>query len=208
MRGRRALGSIDLDGRTYPSTGELTLPMRIGSIVSPTERIHLVTREHGVVLLRPFCRSTLVVALFGGAAYELASSPVPSPIRWAAAMLAAAVVSISLLGLLRRVMRWNRRRLVVTDRRVLMLSGTFSRRVTAVSLDALHDLQIHISGTGRVLRYGSVVVTTGGRRGPLLGLRRLPDPDLVFGLLLGLEHPRPARQRSMLAAKRDHAATV
>ena len=98
--------------------------MRIDSIVSPTERIHLVTREHGVVLLRPFGRSTLAVALFGGGAYELAGSPAPSPIRWAMAALAAAVVSISLLGLLRRVTRWNRRRLVVTDRRVLLISGT------------------------------------------------------------------------------------
>ncbi len=186
--------------------GEITLPMRIDSIVSPTERFHLVTREHGVVLLRPFCRTTLVVALFGGGAYELASSPAPSPVRWSIAIVAAAVVSISLLGLVRRVMRWNRRRLVVTDRRVLLLSGAFSRRVTSISLDAIHDLQIHLSATGRVLRYGSVIATTGGRRGPLLGLRRLPHPDLVFALLLGLEQPRPALQLSMLAARRDQAA--
>jgi hypothetical protein len=106
--------------------------MRLTSIVSPTERIHLVTREHGIVLLRPFFRSTLAVALFGGCALELAGSPAPSPLRWAVAIVAGVIVSISLLGLVRRVMRWNRRRLVVTDRRVLMLSGTFSRRATAV----------------------------------------------------------------------------
>ena len=44
--------------------------MRITSIVSPTERIHLVTREHGMVLMRPFCRATLAVVLFGGGALE------------------------------------------------------------------------------------------------------------------------------------------
>jgi uncharacterized membrane protein YdbT with pleckstrin-like domain len=179
--------------------------MRLTSIVSPTERIHLVTREHGIVLLRPFFRSTLAVALFGGCALELAGSPVPAPLRWAVAIVAGVIVSISLLGLVRRVMRWNQRRLIVTDRRVLMLSGAFSRRATAVSLDALHDLQVHLSGTGRVLRYGSVIVTTGGHRGPLLGLRRIPHPDLVFALLLGLEQPRPVSQRSMLAGSRDRA---
>src|SRR5438045_8688008 len=97
--------------------------MRLTSIVSPTERVHLVTREHGVVLLRPFCRTTLAVALFGGAALELARSPAPSPLRWTAAIIAGVIVSISLLGLLRRVMRWNRRRLVVTARRAVRLSG-------------------------------------------------------------------------------------
>jgi len=182
--------------------------MRIESLASPTERIHLVTREHGVVLLRPFGRTTLAVALFGGGAYELAGSPAPSAVRWAAALLAALVVSVSMLGLLRRVMRWNGRRLVVTDRRVMMTSGTLSRRVVAVSLADLHDLQIHLSGAGRVLRYGSVIATTAGRRGPLLGLRRIPQPDLVFALLLGLELPRPAAHRSMLGGRRDRAAMM
>jgi hypothetical protein len=45
-----------------------------------------------------------------------------------------------------------------------------------------------------------VVAHANGRRGPLLGLRRLPDPDLVYALLLGLEddyedQPEPPRVR-------------
>jgi hypothetical protein len=173
---------------------------RLERLVSPSEQIHLVTREHGVVLLRPFLRSSLAVLLFGGGAYELTGAPIPSLLRWAAAMVAGVVVSISLLGLLRRVSRWNARRLVVTDRRVLLTSGTLSRRITSVPLHTLHDLQIHVSGAGRMLHYGCVIAHANGRRGPLLGLRRLPDPDLVYALLLGLEdeyedQPEPPRVR-------------
>ena len=160
---------------------------RAERLVQPSERIHLVTREHGVVLVRPFLRATLVVALFGGATYELARAPVPSPVRWSVALVAAAVVSISLLGLVRRVSRWNARRLVVTDRRALLSTGMVSRRVTSVPLHALNDLQIHVTGPGHLLHLGAVIATANGRRSPLLGLTRLPDPDLVFGLLLGLE---------------------
>jgi membrane protein YdbS with pleckstrin-like domain len=175
---------------------------RADSLVTPAERIHLITREHGVVLVRPFLRATLVVALFGGATYELARSPVPSPVRWSVALVAAVVVSISLLGLVRRVGRWNSRRLVVTDRRAVLRNGMLSRRMTAVPLEDLHDLQIHVTGPGRLLRYGAVIVSANGRRGPLLGLTRLPDPDLVFGLLMGLEEelewyePEPSRTRA------------
>jgi hypothetical protein len=161
--------------------------------LSPSERIHLVTREHGIVLLRPFLRAAVAVVVFGGLALEVSSSPLPTVFRWAVAILAGLIVSLSLVGLLRRVGRWNHRRLVITDRRVLLRSGTLSRRVTSVPLHALHDLQIHVSGAGRVLRYGSVIVTANGRRAPLLGLRRLPDPDLVFALLLGLEDEYVAR---------------
>ena len=41
-----------------------------------------------------------------------------------------------------------------------------------------------------MLHYGGVVVGTGGRRSLLFGLRRLPDPDLLLGLLLGLAEER------------------
>jgi hypothetical protein len=160
---------------------------RVQRLISPSERIHLVTREHGVVLVRPFLRATVAVVLCGGAAYAVARSPAPGSVRWAAALLAAAIVGLSLLGLTRRISRWNARRLVVTDRRVLLTSGLVSRRVSAMPLHALDDLQVHVSGMGRVLRYGCVVANAHGRRGPLFGLRRLPDPDLVFALLLGLE---------------------
>jgi hypothetical protein len=180
---------------------------RLERLVSPSEQIHLVTREHGVVLLRPFLRSSLAVLLFGGGAYELTGAPIPSLLRWAAAMVAGVVVSISLLGLLRRVSRWNARRLVVTDRRVLLTSGTLSRRITSMPLHTLHDLQIHVSGAGRLLRYGCVIANTNGRHTPVFGLRRLPDPDLIFALLLGLEEahvvdpePPDVRRRRAIAA--------
>src|SRR4051794_405402 len=118
---------------------------RAERLVSSQERIYLVTREHGVVLLRPFLRSAVAVVLFGGAAFELAGAPVPSVVRWAGALVAAAVVSISMLGLMRRVGRWNARKLVVTDRRVLMTPGALSRRGAGTSPGHLYELPGHVS---------------------------------------------------------------
>ena len=150
--------------------------------------------------MRPFLRAAVVVAVGGAAALEASSSSLPAILRWSVAVLIAAVVSLALLGLLRSVARWNAVRLVVTDRRVLLTAGTLSRRISSVPLHALHDLQIHLTGPGRLLRYGCVIATANGRRGPLLGLRRLPEPDLVFALLVGLEEeygygPEPPRVR-------------
>ena len=36
---------------------------RVDRLISPSERIHLITREHGVVLVRPFLRATVVILL-------------------------------------------------------------------------------------------------------------------------------------------------
>jgi hypothetical protein len=158
-------------------------------LVAADERIHLVTREHGVVLLRPFLRAALAIGLFGGGAYEVSGSPAPGPVRWAAAVLALVVVTISMTGLVRRVLRWHTRRLVVTDHRAILVAGFLRRRIASVSLDGISDLSIGMSGPGRVLRYGTVQIAANGRRGALFGLRRLPDPDLVMALLLGLSEP-------------------
>jgi hypothetical protein len=89
------------------------------------------------------------------------------------------------------VARWQARTLVVTDRRIVLHRSALPRRIDAVPLDAVHALEIVRSGPGRALHYGGLIVTTGGRRDLLLGLRQLPDPDLLFALLLGLADDLP-----------------
>ena len=173
---------------------------RAERLVSSQERIHLVTREHGVVLLRPF-----------GAL----------PSRWSRRRRRLRVGRRpgALGGALGGGAGCGRGRLDLDagadapgrplerpqagrDRPAgASVTGTLSRRVAAISLDDLYDLQIHVSGVGRLLRYGCVIANTNGRRAPLLGLRRLPDPDLIFALPPGLddahqEQPQPPRLRS------------
>ena len=90
-------------------------------------------------------------------------------------MMAAAIVSISMLGCCAGSAAGTPQ-LVVTDRRVLLTSGTLSRRVAPSRWTICYDLQIHVSGIGRLLRYGCVIANTSGRRAPLLGIRRIPIP--------------------------------
>ncbi len=45
-----------------------------------------------------------------------------------------------------------------------------------------------------MLHYGGVLIHRGGAGGLLFGLRRLPDPDLLLGLLLGLAEDRSAER--------------
>jgi hypothetical protein len=178
-------------------------------LVLPSERIHLVTREHGVVLVRPFLRSSLAIGLFGGGALEVSGSPAPAPIRWAAALLALVVVTISLTGLVRRVARWHARKLIVTDQRAIFVNGMLRRRIVSIGLDRIDELSIRMPGFGRVLRYGTVEIAVNGRRGALFGLRRLRAPDLVAALLLGKgEPPRRLREPPRDAAEARETALL
>jgi hypothetical protein len=159
---------------------------QIDRLLAPGERVHLVSREHGVVLLAPFLRAVTVIAASAAAAILAAGLGVLGPVRFVLAGLAALAAAHALLQLARSVARWQRRVLVVTDRRAVLLAGGLSQRAAVFPLSAISDIEIVRPAAGRVLHYGGVVVGGGAGRSLLFGLRRLPDPDLLLGLLLGL----------------------
>jgi membrane protein YdbS with pleckstrin-like domain len=173
-------------------------------LLAPDEPAHLVTREHGVALVAPFVRAGAVLLAASGVAILAAGLPLPAPIRLVPILVVAAVAARALLRLVHAVSGWQRRVLVVTDRRAVLVSGRLARRTEIVPLHAISDVEIVSSGAGRALHYGGVVVCTGGRRGLLFGLRRLPDPDELLALLLGLAEEgvalQPRRSRAAAAS--------
>jgi Bacterial PH domain len=164
-------------------------------LLAPEERVHLVTREHGMVLAPAFLRALAGLTALGLLAHAAAATGRLGPLRVGVAVVAGALALVVIARLLRAVTAWHVRRLVVTDRRALLLSGGLSRRVAVVPLDTIEEIAVRRSAPGRLLRYGSLVVVASGRRGPLFGLRQVPDPDLVFGLVLGLDGRIPSRPR-------------
>jgi hypothetical protein len=140
----------------------------------------------------PFVRAAIILALAAAAAIAAAGLDLPAAIRLVPVLAAAALALGALLRVVRVVARWQRRVLVVTDRRALLVAGGLGSRAAIVPLQAIGDVEVFAPAAGRVLHYGGVVVGTGGRRGLLFGLRRLPDPDLLLGLLLGLAEEREA----------------
>jgi hypothetical protein len=177
-------------------------------LLAPGERVHLVTREHGVALVPAFARAALGIA--GAAALALAAgrSDRLGAGRVVVALAAAALAAWMLAGLVRVVGRWHTRRLVITDRRALLVQGGLARRVAVVPLAAIDAIEVRSTGPGRLLRYGGLVVTTHDRRALLHGLRRLPDPDLLFGLVLGLDERIPAAPPRRTAAPASAAASA
>ncbi len=168
------------------------------SVLGPGERVQLVTREHGVVLAPAFVRAAVAVAATGALALLVSHAAPLGPLRIVLAAAAGILAAYALAGLARRVHAWQTRRLIVTDRRLILLAGGLSRRMAALPLESIQSIEVRSPGTGRVLHYGSLVVTSGDRRGPLFGLRRLPDPDLLMALVLGLDEQIPAGRKAVV----------
>jgi len=70
-----------------------------------------------------------------------------------------------LVSLLRDVLIWSNRKYVVTSRRVIQLSGVFSKNVTDSSLEKVNDVKMKQSFLGRMFDYGDIEILTASEMG-------------------------------------------
>lgn len=135
----------------------------------PEERVVVDARRHGIVLVRPLSRATLL-AVAGGAAI-VAGWPF-SP-AGAVLMLAAALAATA------SVWRWDRTHVVLTTEKLFVVHGVVRRRAAAVRLERIGTVEIDQRLLGRLLGYGTIVAGE-------LEIQYVAEPREVCGLLARL----------------------
>jgi hypothetical protein len=100
---------------------------------------------------------------------------------------------------------WYNEKLVVTDKRVLLLTGIFTRKVAIMPLVKVTDLTYNRSATGLMLGYGQFVVETAGQDQALSTIDFVPQPERLYiqisELLFGGDKGAPGAL--VTAAQRD-----
>jgi membrane protein YdbS with pleckstrin-like domain len=75
---------------------------------------------------------------------------------------------------------WYVERFVVTNKRVLLVSGIITRKVAIMPLVKVTDLTYEQTGFGRLLDYGSFIIESAGQQQALSRIDYLPDPNLRY----------------------------
>lgn len=129
------------------------------------EQVVLKLRPHGRVLVVP---ALVLIATSAVASYVAAALP-PSDVRL---QLRLGIALLALLVVLRwsvrPFLRWLSTTYAVTNRRVIVRRGVFSRVRRDVPLWRLDDVSVQRSLLQRMLRSGTLVVESGGEQGPLV----------------------------------------
>jgi uncharacterized membrane protein YdbT with pleckstrin-like domain len=93
------------------------------------------------------------------------------------------------------ILDWSHERFVITDKRVLLISGLLTRKVAIMPLSKVTDLTYERSLIGRILGYGVFVMESAGQQQALSRIDYLPTPDQLYhqvsALLFG-PRSRPA----------------
>jgi uncharacterized membrane protein YdbT with pleckstrin-like domain len=140
----------------------------IENMLGESERIILVTRQHGFVLFSSII-AEIVVTLIVIAAFV--AMTLSNPLAAFGFLLALIPLGIMTWD----IFTWNNHQYVVTNRRVIQISGIFNKAVIDSSLEKVTDIKMTQSFFGRLFDYGDVEILTASEIGVNL-FKRIGNP--------------------------------
>jgi len=151
------------------SPAQSGLPRSVDRYLLPDERCVITVRMHPAALAGP-----LVLACGGlVAARKLAGrSPRPGIVRGGYLLVP--------LYVLRRLAAWPVSYLTVTDKRMVLTGGLLIRTAAFIPAEKVTGLSLRRTVAGRLLGYGTLIVTSDSRRQPFRKVRYLPYPEQLY----------------------------
>jgi uncharacterized membrane protein YdbT with pleckstrin-like domain len=131
------------------------------SLLGENEQVLFVTHQHWLVLAGEILSESLLsvaLVVFVSIIWRLW---VPNPLM----ALGYLLLIFPLVSLGRDILIWSNRKYIVTNRRVIQLSGVFSKNVTDSSLEKVNDVKMSQSFLGRMFGYGDIEILTASEMG-------------------------------------------
>lgn len=140
------------------------------SLLGDNEEILLVSRQHWFVLFRMiilelFSILALVIILIIAQIY-LPDVPL---------FYGYFLIILPLISMLREFLIWWNRQIVITNRRVIQISGIINKNVIDSSLEKVNDVKMVQTFWGRLFSYGNVEILTASEMGANL-FKKIGDP--------------------------------
>src|SRR3972149_255249 len=126
------------------------------SLLAQNEKIEVVPRQHWFVLLRWIILEIILIFVIGIVATFAAVAFFP------VAALLYLLLLVPGITLIRDALIWGNRQYVITNRRVILVAGTFNKRVTDSSLEKVNDVKMVQSVFGRLVNFGDLGILTAG----------------------------------------------
>lgn len=145
----------------------------IENMLGEQERILLSSRQHWFILASSiFFEITVILIVFGGTITAANFSP--------GQVLLIAIVGFLLLlipiaSMIHDILVWTNHQYIVTNWRVLQISGILNKDVIDSSLEKVNDVKMTQSFFGRIFGYGDVEILTASELG-VNAFKRIEDP--------------------------------
>lgn len=145
------------------------------SLMSETEEVLHVARKHWFILMRSIIfEIALILVIFAAtitASIFLQDNP------WLPVVIIAGVVLllIPIITGTRDILVWANHQFIITNRRVMQITGIINKNVIDSSLEKVNDVKMEQSIFGRLFDYGDIQILTASELGVNL-FRKIDDP--------------------------------
>ena len=146
------------------------------SLLGERENIILGTRHHWFVLASSIVLEILIMlfvftATLAGSIYL---SNIGSTI-WPIALFGFILLLIPITTGTRDILNWSNHQFIITNRRVMQISGIFNKSVIDSSLEKVNDIKMDQSALGRIFGYGNIEILTASELGVNL-FKKIDNP--------------------------------
>ena len=145
----------------------------------PGENLIMRVHQHWIFIAKSLALPVVLILIVAVADVLLPKS-VATEVRVIALL---AVLALAILWLIVVWIRWQATSYTLTDQRIKIQTGVFSRAEKIIPIDRVQDCTTRISLIGRMLGYGRVEIDAAGPQGAEI-LAHLPSPgsfrDAVF----------------------------
>jgi len=177
----------------------------IQDLLGENERILLVTRQHWFVLFSNILLEILLIVL-------IIAGVIAASVVYPMASFGYILVLVPLAGMIRDILVWSNRQYIVTNRRVIQVTGVLSKEVLDTSLEKVTDVKMSQSFFGRLFNYGDIEILTASELGVNL-FKSISDPVGFKTAMLNAKegmgfdemgvHSQPAEDIPVMIAKLD-----
>lgn len=141
----------------------------VEELLARNEHIVRVARDHWSTLLPTILVDVAASIVIIG--ISVMGGVLLPPWTWFGLLLLIAPIGHFVL----RVCAWRNKQYIVTNRRILQITGTFSKRVSDTSLEKINDIVMEQSAMGRLLKFGDIEIISGSESG-IDVFRHIADP--------------------------------
>jgi membrane protein YdbS with pleckstrin-like domain len=175
------LAGLQVDAAGLPLGPRRVLPLEdeptplVSRYLFPTERYRGEWKRHWIHLSTPLVvivLATFILGYLSGFLFRQEATGMTT---------AAILVWVAIFGWVAwKVGDWYFDRFILTNKRVMVVSGIITRRVAMMPLLRVTDMKYEQSPLGRALNYGTFVLESAGQEQALREIKHLPNPNELY----------------------------
>jgi len=147
----------------------------LDSLMSEREKVLVLARQHWFILFRSIILEITLIVIIFAATITISLIPSTAPFLPIIILVGLLLLIFPIITGTRDILLWANHQFIITNRRVMQITGVINKNVIDSSLEKVNDVKMQQSVFGRLFDYGDIQILTASELG-INVFRRIDNP--------------------------------